>query len=77
MSGTNFRKECKTMSENKEEPTTNGTDANNKEAQQAAAQKTAGADRTSKREPLPEKCKLCRKGKERINCEVCILDSYY
>jgi hypothetical protein len=53
------------MSENKEEPTT-----------KEKAQQTAGADETSKRGPLPEKCKLCRKGKERINCEVCILDYY-
>jgi hypothetical protein len=59
------------MSENKEEPTKTEKDANSE-----AAQQTASADRTSKREPLPEKCKLCRSGKERINCEVCILDYY-
>jgi hypothetical protein len=33
-------------------------------------------DETLERKPLPEKCKLCRKSKSEIHCEVCILDDY-
>jgi len=54
------------MEKSKEETPMNVTDDNSEKD-------VAG---TSKRKPLPEKCKLCRTGKREIYCEVCILDDY-